>query len=144
MRKINEAGLKLIKEFEGCKLKAYLCPAGVLTIGYGHTGDVKEHHVITQHQADVILMDVDLPRFEEFVAAWCPNISDNQFAALVSFAFNLGLGALGRSSLLKHVQAGRYEKAADEFLKWKFAGGKVLPGLVRRREAERALFLRPV
>ena len=139
-RQINPAGLALIKSFEGLRLKAYKCPAGIMTIGYGHTGDVKKEHVITEHQAEAIL-SLDLDRFEEGVEKLAPGLSDNRFSALVSFAFNLGLGALAKSSLLKHVRAGAMDVAAREFMKWTYASGKVLPGLVRRRAAERALFV---
>ena len=150
--KINKAGLELIKHFEGCKLTAYKCPAGIWTIGVGHTGDVKEHDVITQHQADVILQH-DLERFEAGVLGFVTvPVTENEFSALVSFAFNLGVAALARSSLLKLIN-GRDAKgrdrakdtlaAADAFKSWVYAAGKVLPGLVARRTAERELFLKP-
>lgn len=138
--KINTAGKELIKRFEGLSLKSYKCPAGVWTIGYGHTGDVKSSHVITEHQADVIL-DLDLERFEKGVEAYAPVATENQFSAMVSFAFNLGIAALARSSLLTHHNAGQHDLAAAEFMKWKYAAGKVLPGLVKRRAAERDLYL---
>lgn len=142
----NEAGKALIKRFEGLRLKPYKCPAGVWTVGFGHTGpDVDKWAAagksITNHQADVIL-DLDLERFEECVERLAPGLSDNQFSALVSFAFNLGEAALAKSTLLKHTLAGRYDDAAGEFMKWKYAAGRVLPGLVKRRAAERELFLR--
>ncbi len=141
MAKINEAGRDLIKRFEGCRLKAYRCPAGVWTIGYGHTGaSVKEGLLITQHQADIIL-ESDLTKFEEAVEEWMPGASSNQFSALVSFAFNLGINALIKSTLRKKFLAADVGGAADEFLRWNKAGGKVLPGLVKRRKAERELFL---
>jgi lysozyme len=162
-RHINDAGRNLIKHFEGFASQPYLCPAGVLTIGYGHTredvdGDslerwAKSGRVMSLHEADVILTH-DLTRFEEWVEALAPHTSENQFAALVSFAFNLGTGALARSALLKYCQAGQNEKAAREFIDWDehgkvikgwvYASGKMLPGLVKRRAAERALFLTPV
>jgi len=142
VRKINEAGLELIKRFEGCSLVAYKCPAGIFTIGAGHTGDVKEGDQITQHQADVILTEIDLPKFEEGVERLCKDVglSDNEFSALVSFAFNVGLEALAKSTLLKKLRLGQRRGAADELLRWNKAGGKVLAGLMKRREAERALF----
>lgn len=138
----NEAGRALIKRFEGLRLDAYLCPAGVWTIGYGHTGDVRSGDRITEHQADAIL-DVDLDRFERAVGELTDGLelNENQFSALVSFAFNLGEAALTRSTLLRHLRAGDLERAADEFRKWVYAGGQVLPGLVKRRAAERELFL---
>lgn len=139
-RKVNQAGLDLIKRFEGLRLDAYLCPAGVWTIGYGHTGDVKAGDRITEHQADVILA-LDVERFEAGVETAVPGTRDNEFAALVSFAFNLGLAALGGSTLLKKLRAGDRVGAAAEFMKWTHAAGHVLPGLVKRRAAERDLFL---
>lgn len=143
MRRINEAGRDLIRKFEGLRLTAYKCPAGVWTIGYGHTGDVKKGDVITAHQADAIL-DVDLDKFERGVVNLLDvDVNDNEFAALVSFAYNLGIGALGRSTLLKLINAGNKPQAATQFMKWTYAAGKVVPGLVRRRAAERELFLRP-
>jgi lysozyme len=141
-RPINSDGLALIKRFEGLRLKAYKCPAGVWTIGYGHTGDVKpEHELKDEHQADIVLKS-DLERYEECVERLAPGLNDNQFSALVSFAFNLGETALARSTLLKHVLAQRFEQAGAQFLKWHYAAGKVLPGLVKRRAAERELFLK--
>lgn len=133
-------GKDLIKEFEGCKLKAYLCPAGVPTIGYGHTYGVKMGRTITQKDADTLL-DVDYADFERKVLALLKvKVTDNQLGALVSFAYNLGVGALQKSTLLKLLNGGDPKSAANEFLKWNKAGGKVLPGLVRRREAEKKLF----
>lgn len=143
---ISDAGLDLIKKFEGCKLTAYKCPAGIWTVGYGHTGrDVYKGLKITQEQADTLL-EFDLWTFAEGVDAAIPeeiDITDNQFAALVSLAYNIGLGNFKKSSVLKFILKQEFEKASDAFLVWKKAAGKVLPGLVRRREAERALFLTP-
>ncbi|KQO67238.1 lysozyme [Methylobacterium sp. Leaf89] len=142
--KTNIAGLSLIKSFEGCELAAYKCPAGVLTIGYGHTGtDVKPGQVITAHRAEELLQG-DLARFERAVEASLKvSVTPNQFAALVSLAYNIGGAALARSTLIKRLNAGKTQEAADQFLAWNKAGGKVLKGLARRREAERALFLHP-
>lgn len=143
--RINNEGKALIRRFEGLRLDAYLCPAGKATIGYGHTGDVKLGQKITEHQADVIL-DFDLEKFEHGVTSLLGalKLNENQFAALVSFAFNLGINALAKSTLLKCVKASEHDKAGAEFMKWKYAAGKVLPGLVKRRAAERALYLAPV
>lgn len=139
-RNINEIGLALIKQFEGCKLSAYKCPAGVWTIGYGSTGaHVYEGLKITQEQADDLLRK-DLLRFEEGVSKLCPVASDNQFSALVSFAFNLGLGSLQTSTLRRMHNEGNYEAAAGQFTRWNKAKGKVLNGLTRRREAEARLY----
>jgi lysozyme len=126
---------------EGCRLEAYRCPSGIWTIGWGHVSDAKEHQVITQHQADVIL-EFDLHHFELGVENLAPKANGNQFSALVSFAFNLGVGALQGSTLLKFFLAGAPLSAAEQFSRWVHDGkGDVLPGLVRRRAQERALFL---
>jgi lysozyme len=142
--KTNIAGLSLIKSFEGCELAAYKCPAGVLTIGYGHTGaDVKPGQVITAHRAEELLQG-DLARFEQAVSkAIKVAVTPNQFGAMVSLCYNIGAGAFAKSTLVKRVNAGDTQGAADQFLAWNKAGGKVLKGLARRREAERALFLHP-
>lgn len=143
-RSINNAGIDLIKGFEGCKLTAYRDSVNVLTIGYGHTGsDVTDGLTITQEQAEALLRQ-DLDRFESGVSDLVTvAVSDNAFAALVSFSYNLGLGNLKASTLLKKLNAGDTAGAADEFPRWNKAGGKVLAGLTRRREAERTLFLTP-
>lgn len=141
--KINKNGLDLIKAFEGCKLKAYQDIVGVWTIGYGHTGaDVTPSLVWTQEQADEEL-EKDLVRFEKGVLALIKRtLTPNQFAAVVSFAFNLGLGNLGKSTLLRCIAKGNMSDASCEFVKWNKAGGKVVGGLTRRRLAEKALFLK--
>lgn len=137
--KISERGLQLIKHFEGLRLEAYRCPADVPTIGYGHTLGVKMGDRITQDQAEELLRK-DLAIFERGVnKAVTALITQGQYDALVSFAYNLGLGALQGSTLLRKLNAG--EDASGEFGRWVHAGGKRLDGLVRRREAERALFL---
>lgn len=137
----NEAGINLIKSFEGCRLTAYQDIVGIWTIGYGDTENVHPGMVITQTEADNRLAKRLTP-FETGVAA-CAKVplTDNQFAALVAFAYNLGLHSLERSSLLAKLNDGDAAGAADEFLKWNRAGGKVVAGLTRRRTAERALFL---
>lgn len=142
MREINQAGLNLIKKYEGCSLKAYVCPAGVLTIGYGHTGlDVGKNQVITQFKADELLKN-DLLKFCKTVDARVKvPLNDNQFAALVSFTFNVGSTNLFFSTLLKQVNRGNVPQAAEQFLKWNKAGGKVLDGLTKRRQAEKELWL---
>lgn len=139
--RINEKGLALIKEFEGCRLTAYRCPAGVWTIGYGHTQDVKSGMAITKIDAERFLRQ-DIRRFEEAVTSLVKvPVTSNQFSALVSFAFNVGVNSLRTSTLLKKLNKGDLNGAANEFLRWNKAGGKELPGLTRRREAERKLFL---
>lgn len=140
---ISPAGLEMIKRFEGLRLTAYQCEAGRWTVGYGHTEDVHEGATITAHQADVML-EVDVSHFEAAVEGLLEvPVNQHQFDALVSFAFNLGSGALGRSTLLKKLNACDFAGAADEFGKWVYAGGRVSPGLVKRRAAERELFLKP-
>ncbi|WP_310634008.1 lysozyme [Paraburkholderia sp.] len=143
--KINSAGISLIKQYEGLFLITYADVVGVLTIGYGHTGaDVKPGLIITQTQADQLLDD-DLARFEKGVSrlARVP-LNPNQFSALVSFSFNLGLGNLGNSTLLRDLNRGDYAAAANQFPRWDRAGGRELPGLLKRRRAEQALFLTPL
>lgn len=134
---------QLIKSFEGLELEAYLCPANVWTIGYGHTKGVKEGDKITKEQAEKLLEE-DLAFFRNGVKRLVKvALNKNQFGALVSFAYNLGLGSLESSTLLKMLNAKDYQGAADQFLRWNKSKGKVLTGLVRRREAERAVFLTP-
>lgn len=145
-RKTATKGVELIKEFEGCRLTAYKCPAGVWTIGYGHTGTVDGKAVasgmtITAKKATELLKS-DLARFEAAVNSYVTApITQNMFDALVSFAYNCGAAALKTSTLLKKLNAGNYDGAANEFPRWNKAGGRVLNGLVRRREREKQLFL---
>jgi len=145
MRQTNQAGVQLIKSFEGCRLTAYKDAIGVLTIAFGHTGpDVTPGKTITQAEADQLLAQ-DLAKFEKGVEALVKsNINDNQFAALVSFSYNCGLMNLQKSTLLRLTNAGDFAGASKEFLKWTKAGGKELAGLVRRRQAEQVLFLTPI
>ncbi len=153
MRQINEAGLKLIKDFEECRLEAFKpTPTDPWTIGWGHTDGVKEGDTCTQAAADDLLLQ-DLDDAERIVVCYVTQqLTDNQFAALVSFVYNVGPGVPGRkdgfvhligggpSSLLRYLNRGEYDLAADEFPKWDRAGGRELPGLKRRRLAEQALF----
>lgn len=132
----------LIKQFEGCHLKAYKCPAGVWTIGWGTTGPgIQEGLVISQHTADVMLkahiQDIALD-LTDLVGN---GLKQHQFDALVSFVYNIGLGAFKKSTLLKLVKAAKMAEAALEFEKWVKAAGKTLPGLIKRRKAEKALFI---
>lgn len=145
----NDAAIALIKEYEGLRTEAYPDPAhgwSVPTIGYGHTSAAGAPRVskgmkITPAGAEEILRS-DLVKFERAVAsAVHVPLNENQFGALVSFTFNLGPGNLKSSTLLRRLNAGDYAGAAAEFGKWVKADGKTLPGLVRRREAERLLFL---
>lgn len=143
MFKTDEA--KLVAEFEGCVLEAYYCPAGVLTIGYGHTGpDVYPGMVISSEEA-VALLDTDLNKFRQAVVRLVDvSLTENQFAALVSLTYNIGIGAFQKSTLLRKLNTGDYEGAANEFKRWNKGGGQVLRGLVRRRAAEEALFRTPL
>lgn len=147
---LSEAGLNLIKSFEGCKLTAYRDVKGVPTIGYGHTFDVKMGQVITQAQADEFLKS-DVKHFENGVNVLLEElgvkVTQNQFDALVSLAFNIGLRALAKSTLAKHLYTMSQDdqesiyKVADQFLRWKFSGGKEYAGLLNRRKKERLYFL---
>lgn len=134
--KINSEGLELIKSFEGCRLKAYKCPAGVWTIGYGHTAGVKEGDVITQSQADEFLKS-DMAKYEGYVEKHCSelNLNDNQFSALVSFCYNCGVG-----NLQMLVRNRTVTQIAEAIVRYNKANGRVLNGLVRRRKAEQELF----
>ena len=132
----NEAGLQLIESFEGLRLNSYQDSVGVWTIGYGHTQGVQPGQTITQQQAQAFLQQ-DLGVAEAAVNKLGLTLTDNQFAALVSFTFNLGAGNLNK--LLSQGLAA----APDRILLFDHAGGRVLPGLTRRRQAERALFLTP-
>lgn len=147
MRTINDAGRKLIEGFEQLRLEAYPDPGtggDPWTIGYGHTGpDVHPGLRITETDA-VGLLEQDLAAAERGIeAALQVDVTDNQFAALVSLAFNAGVKAISGSTLMRDLNAGQVQAAADQFLRWDRAAGRVLPGLYRRREAERALFLKP-
>lgn len=140
--KTSNNGINLIKQFEGCILSAYKCPAGVWTIGYGHTKNVKQGMKITSSQATELLKE-DLTTYENYVNKYVKvKLNQNQFDALVSFTFNCGAGALKSSTLLKKLNKGDYTGAANELLRWNKANGKVLAGLTRRRKAEKALFLK--
>lgn len=139
--KVSNNGINLVKRFEGLGLKAYRDSVGILTIGYGHTHAVKAGEIITGEQADAFLRE-DLQVAELTVNTNVKvKLTQGQFDALVSFVFNLGSGNFVKSTLIKKLNAGDYAGAADEFGKWVNAGGKKLPGLVKRRAAEREVFL---
>lgn len=141
---VNAATIALIKRNEGCVLHAYQDVVGVWTIGYGHT-PAEPGQRITQDQADALLAS-DLGKFEDGVDdALSDNAetSDNQFGAMVSLAYNIGLGAFRGSTVLRMHNAGNYTEAAHAFLLWDKAGGKVLAALLRRRHEEAALYLTP-
>lgn len=133
-------GVELIRHFEGCRFDAYLCPAGVWTIGYGHTAGVKEGDSIDQEAAEAFLIE-DLETFERDVTNLVKvPLTQQQFDALVSWTFNLGAGNLAESTLLKKLNNYQYAEVPEQMMRWVRAGGKVLDGLVRRRAAEAALF----
>jgi lysozyme len=141
-RHINEKGLKLIKAFEGLRLDSYKCTANVATVGWGHTGpDVRIPMTISVGEAERLLA-ADLERFEVGVEAMLCGVptSEDEYSAMVSLAFNIGLGAFATSTLLKRHKAGNKVGAAKSFLSWIYAAKKPLPGLIRRREAEAALY----
>ncbi len=140
MRHVTEAGLDLIKRFEGFSPKIYICPAGYPTIGYGHVVLAHEQDQfaggVTQAEATELLRkDVRIAERAVLRLISVP-LTDGQFDALVSFAFNLGAGALQRSTLRRKVNRGEHEGVPEELMKWVWAAGKKLPGLVRRRQAE--------
>lgn len=157
--KTGPKGIALIKLFEGCKKRPYLCPAGLWTVGYGtvlYLDQIKlkmperlAYPLRPEHDREFSRDEIDgflreeLGSTERGVARYCPASTGNQgqFDALVSFAYNCGLGALQRSTLRAKFNRGEIDEAADEFMKYTRGGGKVLPGLVSRRKAERAMFL---
>ena len=140
MRHVTDAGLDLIKRFEGFSPTIYICPAGYPTIGYGHVVLAHERQEfaagITQAKAtDILRKDVGIAERAVLRLISVP-LTDGQFDALVSFTFNLGAGALQRSTLRRKVNRGEHESVPGELMKWVWAAGKRLPGLVRRRKAE--------
>jgi len=146
--KISNEGLQLIKKYEGCKTTPYRCPAGLYTVGYGHViGNGLQlpdewNRTFSLGEIDELLR-TDLARFERGVLRYCPvHLTQSQFDSLVSFSLNLGLGVLQRSTLRQKLNRNDYDVASKEFLKYTRAGGKVLNGLVRRRQAEYNLFNR--
>ena len=148
--KVNKAALDLIKEFEGFRSKAYRDAVGVWTIGYGTTAmagvgiEPKAGMSITEAEAEYYLqkgVDKFAAQIEKHIAA---PINENEFGAFVSLAYNIGPGAFSKSSSLRHFNEGNKARAAQNILLWNKAGGKVLKGLVRRREAEKRLFETPV
>ena len=133
-------GIALIKKFEGCELEAYQCSAGVWTIGYGHTKDIVQGMTISKEQAEEMLVD-ELHEYENYINKYVTvALSQNQFDALVSWVYNLGPANLKASTLLKVLNQGKYEDVPAQIKRWNKAGGKVLEGLIRRREAEACLF----
>lgn len=127
---------ELIRTFEGCKLVPYLCPAGVWTCGWGSTGpDVFPGRAWTQEYADQ-RMHMDALKFARGTAALCPRLTGDRLSAIADFAYNVGLGALQASTLRRVVNAGAWDQAKTQLMRWVRGGGRVLPGLVKRRTAE--------
>ncbi|MBX9945919.1 MAG: lysozyme [Reyranella sp.] len=145
-RATGEAGISLIRAFEGFSAVPYICPAGVLTVGYGHVvADGERFDAPLSAEEGEALLRADLPRYERAVCRLIEMpLSDPCFDSLASFTFNLGEGALAASTLRRLVNAGRLAEAGPQFDRWVFAGARKLAGLVRRRAAERALWERGV
>ena len=140
MRVTSEEGIALIKMFEGCERTAYQCSADVWTLGYGHTAGVSEGDTCTADEAETMLTE-DLQKFEGYVNDLVEvDLEQNQFDALVAWTYNLGPGALKESTLLRKLNDGDFKDAPFQIKRWNRAGGKVLDGLVRRRQAEALLF----
>ena len=138
--KTSPKGIALIKEFVGLRLKAYKCPGGVWTIGYGHTAGVKHGMVISERQAEEYLK-ADLIAFEKYLNGLGLALDQNQFDALTSFIYNVGTGNFSSSTLLRKVKANPLDNSImDEFLRWVYSKGRVLPGLQHRRLAEMKLY----
>ena len=138
---ISNKGIELIKKYEGCRLSSYKCPAGVWTIGYGHTKGVREGMNITLKEANIFLQN-DLKIHEKNVAKLVKvPLNQNQFDALVSFEFNVGISNFQKSTLLKKLNKNDFIGASGEFEKWIYANHKPLLGLAKRRKAEKELFL---
>lgn len=137
--------IELTKQFEGCRLKAYPDPAtkgAPWTIGFGHTRGVKQGDTCTQEQADKWLLEDMQWAIAAVKALVTVPLNDNQLTALADFVFNVGVGNFKSSTLLRNLNAGNYEVAAQQFARWIYAAGKVMGGLVRRRQAEMDLFLK--
>jgi lysozyme len=140
----NESGLSIIREFEGLRLKAYHCPAGVLTIGYGHTRGVKQGDTVTEEIAERLLLQ-DVATVEAAIPRLITvPLNTNQFSAICAFLFNIGSDRLRGTRSQSVLNRGHYLEFADRLLIWNKANGKELSGLTRRRKAERELFLKPV
>lgn len=136
-----EKAIELIKKYEGFSARPYKCPAGVLTIGYGRTIDVRPYEITTE-EAETIWLDKYVKTIaDQILAIVKVELSNNQICALIDFVYNLGIGNFKSSTLLRKINQGDFSAAANEFLKWNKAGGIVLKGLENRRIAERMLFL---
>ena len=137
---ISQEGISLIKKFEGCKLEAYKCAAGVWTIGYGHTKDVKEGNSITKEDAESMLVHELQEYCNDVDIAVKVDLKQNEFDSLVSWTYNLGPTNLNSSTMLRVLNEGKHDEVPAQMKRWNKASGQVKEGLVRRREAEALLF----
>jgi lysozyme len=137
---ISQEGISLIKKFEGCELEAYKCAAGVWTIGYGHTKDVKEGDSILKEDAESMLMHELQEYCNNVDIAVKVDLKQNEFDALVSWTYNLGLTNLNSSTMLKVLNEGKHDEVPAQMKRWNKASGQVKQGLIRRREAEALMF----
>ena len=137
---ISQEGISLIKKFEGCELEAYKCAAGVWTIGYGHTKDVKENDVITKEEAESMLVHELQEYCNDVDIAVKVDLKQNEFDSLVSWTYNLGPTNLNSSTMLRVLNEGKHDDVPTQIKRWNKAGGEVLKGLIRRRNAEALMF----
>ena len=137
---ISKEGIALIKKFEGCELEAYKCAAGVWTIGYGHTKDVKEGEVITKEEAESMLVHELQEYCNDVDIAVKVDLKQNEFDSLVSWTYNLGPTNLNSSTMLRVLNEGKHDDVPTQIKRWNKAGGEVLKGLIRRRNAEALMF----
>lgn len=140
--KTSEEGINLIKSFEGFMAKAYVCIGGVWTIGYGHTGDDVKPGMVWSERKATEQLKIDLEEREQQLTDWIETVptTQNQFDALLSLGYNIGMGALSKSHALRDHMRGRHNSAAQAFMNWTKVKGKVVQGLVRRRKAEKVLY----
>ena len=136
-------GMHLIKQFEGCRLRAYRCPAGIWTIGWGHTGNITQGEQWTQDKADQVLKE-DIVSVAKHVICSAPHllIHPNRFGACISLTYNIGSSAFARSTLSRLIRVGRWNMAADAFKSWRYVNRQENQGLIRRRAIERQVFLK--
>lgn len=136
-----EKAIDLIKKYEGFSARPYKCPAGVLTIGYGRTIDVRPYEITTEEAETIWLSKYVKTIADQILAVVNVELSNNQICALIDFVYNLGIGNFKSSTLLRKINQGDFSAAANELLRWNKAGGIILKGLENRRIAERMLFL---
>jgi len=143
MRATPAAAVELIKRFESLHLERYICPAGYPTIGWGHVCPPDQPPIDREQAGELLRKDLGVAEVaicNALPGRWLA-LSDGQFGAIVSWTFNVGTGAMRSSTLIRMVKAGDLAGAAEEFPKWRRGGGRILPGLVKRRAAEREMFL---